>query len=52
MPKNNKKKPAQHQTDNTEPGDSDQSGFPIVGIGASAGGLECFQNFFLAHAGQ
>ncbi len=49
MPKTNNKKPQQQQTDDsgkTEPTDSKQSKFPIVGIGASAGGLNAFKTFF------
>ncbi|MDT8281595.1 MAG: PAS domain S-box protein, partial [Gammaproteobacteria bacterium] len=49
MPKTNNKKPQQQQTGDsgkTEPTDSKQSEFPIVGIGASAGGLNAFKTFF------
>ncbi len=47
MPKNNKKK--QQQTGSrtkTETPDKSQQAFPVVGIGASAGGLKAFKTFF------
>lgn len=48
MPITNNKKP-DHQTGSstkTETTDSDLPNFPIVGIGASAGGLSAFKSFF------
>jgi len=49
MPNKNNKKPTQELTGSNakaEPEDTEQSRFPVVGIGASAGGLNAFKTFF------
>ena len=49
MPKSHNKKPDQNQTGSsteTKTTASDLSAFPVVGIGASAGGLNAFKTFF------
>lgn len=49
MPRSNNKKPEQKQTGNTSKkntSDKNQPDFPVVGIGASAGGLNAFKTFF------
>lgn len=48
MPKTSNKKPRKQtgSSTKTESTDNGQSSFPIVGIGASAGGLKAFKTFF------